>query len=232
MQLCSAAARSAVAAAFAAAILFSSAAAQDQSGGPAFKAGASSASNANYTLSVASDGKKGTLLLDHLEVGGGGAAGVVTQVFSISLPLTGAENGAKLRISLEGHVYRLKGTDISLVTTVNGQTNAMDFAKFSSGQRLMMGQCEEAKSAREGGAAKHKVAAKDPAAAKKKFRIFRKAAEDTPPALLDDDYVQCTLVNVPSASDMRLNAVLLLHRQTTDVGSYVNVTTITLHVLN
>jgi hypothetical protein len=215
-----------------AAILASFAGAQEQSG-PAFKPGALlSAGNTNYIMSVSSDKKSGAVIIDELEnqLNGIGSPLFATRVFSISMPLAGAEKGVKLGVFLEGHVFRLKGTDISLITTVNGQTHVMDFAKFSSASGGPASEeCTKFEPGQDLPAVKRRVGAKY-SAAPKRPDIASKPGLNAPPEENDSDFVQCILLDVPSASDLRVNAVLALHRHNADTAGYLNVTTITASV--
>jgi hypothetical protein len=87
-----------VAAILAALVAASTAGAQGQ-GAPTFKPGAlPSEGNTQYLMSVSSDKKAGAIIFDGLEkqLDGMGAPLLATRVFSISMPLTGAEKGVKL----------------------------------------------------------------------------------------------------------------------------------------
>lgn len=218
-----------VAAILAALILASPAGAQGQ-GGPTFKPGPlPSEGNTHYLMSVSSDKKAGTVIFDGLEkqLDGLGSPLFATRVFSISIPLTGAEKGVKLGVFLEGSVFRLKGTDISLITTVNGQTHVMDFAKFSSASGDPVSEeCAKFGSAQARDAVKRKSGAKHSDAPKKPDI----ASKPRPNAPLepenDSSFVQCILLDVTSASDLRVNVVLALHRHNRDTAGYLNVTTI------
>jgi hypothetical protein len=180
-------------------------------------------------MSVSTDKKAGTVIFDGLEkqLDGIGAALFATRVFSISIPLTGAEKGAKLGVFLEGSVFRLKGTDISLITTVNGQTHVMDFAKSSgaSGEPVSE-ECAKFGSPQARDAIKRKSGAKY-SDAPNKPDIATKPRSNTPlEPENDSSFVQCILLDVTSASDLRVNVVLALNRRNRDTAGYLNVTTI------
>jgi hypothetical protein len=229
------AASTGVAGMLASAILASPVGAQNQ-GTPAFKSGAllsvgsASAGNTNYLMDVSDDKKAWVALLDGLEtqLSGTGAPLFATRFFSISMPLAGAEKGVKLGAYLEGHVFHTAGMDISLITTVNGQTHVMDFAAG----KLESEDCKKLRSAQElVDAVRGKVGAKY-SAAPTKPGIASKPSPNAPPKENDGDFVQCILVDVPSASDLRVNAVLVLHRHNENTQGYVNVTSMGGHILS
>jgi hypothetical protein len=173
--------------------------------------------------------KAGTVIFDGLEkrLDGIGAALFATRVFSISIPLTGAEKGAKLDVFLEGSVFRLKGTDISLITTVNGQTDIMDFATFSgASEKPTSEECAKFGSPQARDAIKRKSGAKYSDASTQP-EIATKPTSNTPLVPENDSsFVQCILLDVTSASDLRVNIVLALHRHNRGTAGYLNVTTI------
>jgi len=210
------------------AILASSAGAQEQSG-PAFRPGALlTTDNTNYLMSVSSDKQAGIVIFDGLEkqLDGIGAPLFATRPFSISMPLEGAEKGVKIGVIFNGYIWRLKGTDISLITTVNGQTSFMDFAKFAPASGGVMGEeCKQFGSEQALDVVRRKVDTKYSVAPKKP------AIADTrvPNALAaenDGDFLHCILLDVRSASDLRINVVFALHRHNRGTSGYLNVTTI------
>jgi hypothetical protein len=190
---------------------------------PSFKSGSLlSEGNTHYEMSVSSDKNAATVIFDGLEnqLDGQTAPLFATRVFSISMPLTGAEKGIKLGVFLEGAVFRLKGTDISLITTVNGQTHVMDFAKFSTGD-LGSEACAKFWPAQEQDSVKRKTRAKY--SAPKKPDIVSK---QTLKAENDSSFVQCILLDAASASALRINVVLAVNRHNRDTAGYLNVTSI------
>lgn len=229
MRFSLAAASRAAAGILAAGILISPAGAQEQ-GDPTFQADTdfSTPANAGYALTVSADKKNATVLVTDLQLDANRFAPFATRVVSISLPLAGAENGVKLRVTIEGHVTRYEeGAGISLITIVNGQTHVMDFAKFSPGSPPTSGDCPHPSSAQDRDV-KRKVADKHSKAPKKPGILSKLRGNGQ--ALLDDDFTQCNLVELPSASELRVNVILVLRRPPSD-GSQVNVTTIHINVL-
>lgn len=199
--------------------------------GPAFKPGALlSQGNNEYLFIVSTDKKAGIVISEVLEeqLGGIGSPSLATRVFSISLPLEGAEKGVKLEVFLEGAVFRLKGTDISLISTVNGEAHVMDFANFlDKKEELRSDECKKFEPVQALEAVRRKVAAKNIAPPPKKPEMPGKPGQGAQlEPETDSSFVQCILFEAPSASDLRVNVVLAMHRHNRDSAGYVNVTTI------
>jgi hypothetical protein len=196
---------------------------------PTFKSGSiPSEGNTGYLLNISSDKKAGVIVFDALErsLQGIGASLFATQTFSISIPLTGAEKGAKLGVFVMGAFAGLKGTDASVITTVNGRASVMDFAKLappsSPNSDLVNDDCSKFPPAQTADAAKRKAGVKQSEAYKKPA-----SKADAQAAVgFDYSFMQCILVDVPSTTDLRLNVILALNRQNENAGGYVNVAVI------
>lgn len=219
-----------LAATLAAAILVSPTGAQGQGAGPKFKQGAlPSEGNTQYEMIVSED-KKAALIALGLEtqLDGIGAPLFATRVFSVSVPLTGAEKGVKLGVFLEGAVVRQKGTDISLITTVNGRTHFMDFAKFplASGEPISDGECAKFGPAEGRGALKRKSGTNSSDSPRKPDTTSKLGPNAQLQLENDNSFLQCILLDAPSASDLRVNVILAVHRHNRDTAGYVNVATI------
>jgi hypothetical protein len=203
--------------------------AQGQQLTPTFKSGSiPSEGNTGYLLNISADKKTGIIVFDALErsLQGIGAPLFATQVFSISVPLTGAEKGVKIGVFVMGAVAGLKGTDASVITTVNGRTSVMDFVKLappsSPNTDLVNADCSNFPLAQTADAARRKAGVKQPEASKKPAsKVDAQAAVG-----FDYSFMQCILVDVPSTADLRLNVILALNRQNQDAGGYVNVAVI------
>ena len=219
-----------VATTLAAAILASAAGAQGQGAGPKFKRGPlPSEGNTQYNMMVSEDKKVATIGLElETQLDGIGAPLFATRVFSVSMPLTGAEKGVKLGVFLEGAVVRQKGTDISLITTVNGRAHFMDFAKFplGSGEPISHGECDKFGPAQGRDALKRKSGTNSSDSPRKPDIASKLGPNAQLEVESDNAFVQCILLDVPSASDLRVNVILAVHRHTRDTAGYVNVTTI------
>jgi hypothetical protein len=204
-------------------------------GGPTFKSGSlSSEGNTQYRLIVSDDRKAAIVMFDGLEnqLDGIGAPLFGTRVFSISLPLAGARKGAKLGVYLEGAAAGLKGTDLSLITTVNGQTHAMDFARLaSSSGGVESDDCAKMPSAEERTDAMRKADANKTGAKAPDSPKTPAIASQPEHIATDLSYVQCILLDAASASDLRIHVVLAVNRHSRDAAGYVNVAVLGAHFL-
>jgi hypothetical protein len=231
MRMVFAAASMGLATLLTAGILASPTAAQGEGAGPKFKKGSlPSEGNTQYNLIISEDKKSAVILFDGLEMEWSGRTPLfATRVFSISIPLAGAEKGVKLEVFLEGAVAHEKGTDVSLVTTVNGRAHVMDFAKFSappSGESVNDG-CDKSGSgsAQERDVIKRKLGAKH-SDRPRKPDIAGKPSPNAQAGLETDySFVQCILLDAPSASALRLNVIFALNRHNPETQGYMNVTT-------
>jgi hypothetical protein len=174
--------------------------------------------NTPYTLTVSTDKKSGHVILDELQVDHPHPA----RVFSLSLPIEGADKGIKLHVFVEGHVWLEAGVDSSLITTINGKPYVMDFATFAAETKELPGNCSGIELPTELAAAKRAAAAKKPAVDQKTLSGRR--------AGLDGDYLQCIVFEVPSASDLRMNLILAINSRVKARQGYVNATTITFQI--
>jgi hypothetical protein len=207
-------------------ILSAAVAAQGQPS-PTFTSGSiPSEGNTHYLLNISSDKKAGTIIFDAVErhLDGIGAPLFASQVFSISIPLTGAEKGVKLGVFLLGAVFRAKGTDASLITTVNGRTSVMDFAKLappsSASSDLVNEDCSKFPQSATVDAVRRKTGAKQPEGPK------RPASKGDAQVESDSSFMQCILLDAPPTSDLRINVILVLNRQNRDTAGYLNVAVI------
>jgi hypothetical protein len=212
-----------------AAILVSPVGAQGQGAGPKFEKGAlPSEGNTQYQLIVSEDKKSALILFDGLETEWSGRAPLfATRAFSISIPLTGAEKGVKLEVFLEGAIAHEKGSDVSLITTVNGRAHFMDFAKFSappSGESVNDG-CDKSGSTQERDAIKRKLGAKYSDRPRKPAMAGKLSPNAQEGLAVDYSFVQCVLLDLPSVSALRMNVIFAVHRHNRETQGYLNVST-------
>jgi hypothetical protein len=210
------------------AVLLAPAAVAQGDRAPSFKKGAVlSDGHTGYSMSVSEDGKAATIVFDGLvlELDGVGAPPFATRAFSLAMPLTGARRGVKLNVFFQGFVFRLKGTDASLITTVNGRPHVMDFAQLASAPReqLENEQCGKIRQAyeRDKGVAKLSAKREQPA-------IAAKPSESDPDVANNNAYMQCLSLDLPPTADLRLNAVLVLNNRNRDAAGHLDVTSIDL----
>lgn len=176
--------------------------------GPAFAVGARSPGNTGYEMEVSEDKKAGIVMFDGLKQESFGSAPLFeTRVFSISLPLQNAGTGVKVGVFLDGFVDKEKGTDVSLITTVNGEAHVMDFANGAEDKN-----CGKFPPANEIEAVKRKAGARYAAPQKPKF-ANKPEAEKPRESALSRGFVQCILLDAPQASDVRVNMVLVTNRR-------------------
>lgn len=228
MRMFFAAASTGLAPLLTAAMLASPVGAQGQGAVPKFGKTLPSEGNTQYELIISEDKKSALILFDGLETEWSGRAPLfATRAFSISIPLTGAEKGVKLEVFLEGAVAHEKGTDVSVITTVNGRAHVMDFAKFSApppGESISDG-CDKSGSTQERDALKRKLGAKH-SDRPRKPDIAGKLSPNAQAGLeVDYSFVQCILLDAPSASALRVNVIFAVNRHNRETSGYVNVTT-------
>lgn len=206
----------------AAVLLAAPAGAQEQKA-PTFKTGSlPSDGNNQYVMAVDPDGKVATLYFDGLvnQLDGIGAPLFATRTFSISMPLAGARKGAKLGVFAAGYIARRAGTDASLITIANGRPHVVDFATVSSapGTPIQTAECGAFQDAKERAAKRTKADAADKGGAK------------GPQAESDSSFLQCFWLDVSAASDLRINVMLVLSRQTSEAAGYLSVDAIDLQL--
>jgi hypothetical protein len=192
-------------------------------------------------FSVDPDGTAAGIYFNGLEnsLDGTGAPMFASRTFSIAVPLAGARRGAKIAVYLQGYIFRTEETDASLITVVNGRPYAMDFAKLSAepGEQLESEECSAPWTAQmaqevkewEEQDNKDSFAAKSPAG-RKKLDDAANPSANAPETVNDSAFLQCILADVTSASELRLNVILTMHRQDKDASGYLNVSTIDLNL--
>lgn len=194
-------------------------------GGPAFQPGSlPSAGNTHYEMSVSEDKQAAIVIFDGVEaqVDGIGAAPLATRLFTIAMPIEGGEKGVKMGVFLEGSAFNLKGTDISLVTTVNGVAHVLDFAKFAPDvDGLENEECKQFRVQDELETTRRKAGGTPPAQ-----KPGKPKPDEAMKPEIDSSYVQCILFEAPSASDLRVNIVLLVNRRDKDSAGYLNVSSL------
>jgi hypothetical protein len=199
------------------AILSTAVWAQDRAD-PTFASGQSllSEGNSPFTVAVDPDGKAATIYFAGLvnELDGVGAPLFAARTFSVAIPLTGTKRGTKLRLAIGGYVARIREADMSLMTIVNGQPHVLDFAKVTSapGATITTDDCSKFGSPAKRVATKGKSDPKESALGSKPD-IARKPSSGTSGLANDSGYLQCILFDASSTS-LRLDIVLVLHRQT------------------